>query len=119
MFYAGAQTFARLLPIPEGAARPVVIIRLRGRTKVGATFIEIVDRYAGRLASVGGRLYLSGVDDNVRQTMVRSGKLDIGHEAWLESMTPIIGESTRRALRDAEAWLVEAEAPGSGQASGD
>jgi SulP family sulfate permease len=119
MFYAGAQTFARLLPIPEGAERPVVIIRLRGRTKVGATFIEIVDRYAGRLASVGGRLYLSGVDDNVRQTMVRSGKLDIGHEVWLESMTPIIGESTRRALRDAEAWLVEAEAPGSGQASGD
>ena len=109
MFYAGARTFARLLPIPEGSTRPVVILRLRGRTKVGATFIEVVDRYADRLASVGGRIYLTGVDDHVRQQMVRSGKLDLGGSVWLESMTPILGESTRRAIKDANAWLLEAK----------
>src|SRR4029079_14542678 len=41
IFYAGARTFARLLPAPEDAIRPLVIIRLRGRTKVGATFIDV------------------------------------------------------------------------------
>ena len=106
MFYAGAQTVARLLPAPEGSVRPVVILRIRGRTKVGATFIQIVDRYAGRLASVGGRLYLSGVDEQVRVQIVRSGKLDLGGQVWLEGVTPIMGESTRRAIVAAETWLV-------------
>jgi sulfate permease, SulP family len=106
MFYAGAQTVARLLPAPEGAVRPVVILRLRGRTKVGATFIQIVDRYARRLQNVGGRLYLSGVDDHVRIQLVRSGKLDVGGEVWVEEVTPIIGESTARALGKAETWLL-------------
>ncbi len=110
MFYAGARTFARMLPIPEGSTRPVVILRLRGRTKVGATFIEVVDRYAGRLASVGGRIYLTGVDSHVREQMVRSGKLDIGGTVRLETMTPILGESTRKAISEANAWLVEASA---------
>jgi SulP family sulfate permease len=107
MFYAGAQTLARLLPAPEGANRPVVILRIRGRTKVGATFIQIIDRYAGRLSAVGGRLYLSGVDEHVRRQLVRSGKLDVGGDVWLEEVTPIIGESTNRALGEAQAWLVE------------
>jgi SulP family sulfate permease len=110
MFYAGAQTVARLLPAPEGAVRPVVILRLRGRTKVGATFIQIVDRYARRLQVVGGRLYLSGVDDHVRTQLVRSGKLDLGGDVWLEEVTPIIGDSTARALGNAEAWLATSSA---------
>ena len=110
MFYAGAQTLARLLPAPEDSVRPVVVLRIRGRTKVGATFIQIVDRYAGRLAAVGGRLYLSGVDERVRVQLVRSGKLDLGGEVWLENVTPIIGESTRRAMADAHAWLLESKA---------
>ena len=83
-----------------------MILRIRGRTKVGATFIQIVDRYAGRLASVGGRLYLSGVDELVRAQIVRSGKLDLGGQVWLEGVTPIMGESTRRAIGAAETWLV-------------
>ena len=107
MFYAGAQTLARLLPAPEGTERPVVILRIRGRTKVGATFIRVIDRYAGRLADAGGRLYLSGVDEHVRAQIARSGKLDLGGDVWLEAVTPIIGESTRRALDAAETWLVE------------
>jgi sulfate permease, SulP family len=68
----------------------------------------VVDRYANRLAAVGGRLYLSGVDDHVRQQLVRSGKLDLGGAVWLDSRTAVIGESTRRAIADANAWLVEA-----------
>ncbi|HEY7131370.1 MAG TPA: SulP family inorganic anion transporter [Candidatus Limnocylindrales bacterium] len=117
MFYAGARTFARLLPSPEGSTRPVVVLRLRGRTKVGATFIEVVDRYAGRLAVAGGRLYLSGVDDHVRQQLVRSGKLDLGGAVRLDPKTAVIGESTRRAIADANAWLVEAPTPAPHQAT--
>ena len=31
---------------------------------------------------------------------------DLGAQVWLESVTPIIGESTRRAIGAAETWLV-------------
>jgi SulP family sulfate permease len=118
-FYAGARTVAGLLPIPEGAVRPVVVLRLRGRTKVGATFISIIHRYAGRLAAVGGRLYLSGVDEGVRTTLIRSGKLDLGGAVVVTSMTPILGESTLEALADANAWLLEARGSADSAPAGD
>jgi len=120
-FYAGARTVASLLPVPEGAVRPVVVLRLRGRTKVGATFISVLHRYAERLEAVGGRLYLSGVDEGVRATLVRSGKLDLGGVVVLKAVTPIIGESTLEALADANAWLLEARGsadPGTGRDPG-
>ncbi len=37
---------------------------------------------------------------------MRSGKLDLGAQVWLESVIPILGESTRRAIGAAETWLV-------------
>ena len=118
-FYAGARTVAGLLPVPEGAVRPVVVLRLRGRTKVGATFISVIHRYAERLAAVSGRLYLSGVDEGVRTTLIRSGKLDLGGAVVVESMTPIIGESTLQALADANAWLLEARGSADSPPAGD
>jgi SulP family sulfate permease len=112
VFYAGARTFARLLPAPEGSVRPVVVLRLRGRTKVGSTFIDVLSRYAARIGAVGGRLYLTGVDDQARQQFIRSGKLDIGGTVWLEAATPVLGESTRLAVDEATMWLTSASAAG-------
>ena len=40
LFYAGAQTLRAKLPDPAGAQRPVVVLRLRGRTSLGATFVR-------------------------------------------------------------------------------
>jgi sulfate permease, SulP family len=46
LFYGGAWTLERLLPSPSGAHRPAVVLRLRGPTRVGATFVDLVARYA-------------------------------------------------------------------------
>lgn len=54
LFYAGARTFEQLLPSPNGAENPVVILRLRGRTTVGATLIEVLANYADELQQAGG-----------------------------------------------------------------
>ena len=85
----------------------MVIIRLRGRDEVGATFIEIVHRYAGRLRASGGLLYLSGVDDLVRDQIVRSGKLRLGDEVRLEAVTPRPRRIEARRARSEQrnAWL--------------
>lgn len=40
LFYAGARTLQARLPDPGGAVNPEVILRLRGRTTLGATFFS-------------------------------------------------------------------------------
>ena len=65
LFFAGAKTLQHLLP-QVGLARNVsVILRLRGRTTLGSTFLSVASDYADRLQRNGGRLYLTGLDPAV------------------------------------------------------
>ena len=105
LFFAGARTLAEALPSPAGATRPAVVLRLRGRSRVGATLIEVLDDYADDLAEVGGRLYLSGVDEEVGAQLRRAGKLDLDRAVHLVPAAPVIGASTDQALASARAWL--------------
>jgi SulP family sulfate permease len=107
MFYAGARMLERMLPSPEKAGRPVVVLRLRGRTRVGATLIDVLSTYANRIADVGGRLYLSGLSPHVREQLSANGKLDLSGPVQLFNATPILAESTKQAYADAENWLVQ------------
>jgi SulP family sulfate permease len=104
LMYAGARTLQARLPDPAGTRSPAVVLRLRRRTSLGATFVKVVADYAGRLAEVDGRLYLSGLDPSLTDRLRRTGHLD-GPVRTFEA-TPVVGESTRAASLDAEAWLV-------------
>ena len=104
LMYAGSRTLQAHLPDPGGARSPVVVLRLRRRTSLGATFVKVVGDYAGRLAEAGGRLYLSGLDPSLTERLRRTGHLDGPVRAF--EATPVVGESTRAASLDAEAWLV-------------
>jgi SulP family sulfate permease len=106
LFYAGAQTLGRLLPRSQDAENPVVILRLRGRTTVGATLIDELSNYAKQLAKVNGRLYLAGLSEDVYDQMVRTGKLREADLVRAYKATPIVGESTREAIAAARTWLV-------------
>ena len=105
LFFAGARTLSERLPSPNGATRPVVVLRLRGHTQVGATLIEVLDDYADELAEVGGRLYLSGVDEEASEHLQRAGKLDLEGAVRLMPAGEDLGASTRQAVADARAWL--------------
>jgi SulP family sulfate permease len=104
LMYAGARTLQAHLPDPAGTQAPAVVLRLRRRTSLGATFVKVVGDYADHLADVDGRLYLSGLDPSLTDRLRRTGHLD-GPVRTFEA-TPVVGESTRAASRDAEAWLV-------------
>ena len=104
LLYAGARTLAAHLPDPAGAQSPVVVLRLRRRTSLGATFLKVVADYAGRLDEVDGRLYLTGLEPSLTERLRRTGHLD-GPVRTFEA-TPIVGESTQAAYLDAEHWLV-------------
>lgn len=105
LYFAGARTLLEALPSPQGATRPVVVLRLRGRTRVGATLIEVLDSYADDLAEVGGRLYLSGVDAEVSAQLRRVGKLDLKEAVHIVPDSATIGASTEEAVAQANAWL--------------
>ena len=62
LHYAGARTLQQHLPDPTGTEGAAVVLRMRGRSTLGATFITVVTTYAAQLDQVGARLYLSGVD---------------------------------------------------------
>jgi sulfate permease, SulP family len=82
----------------------VVVLRLRRRTSLGATFLKVVADYAGRLDDADGRLYLTGLEPSLTERLARTGQLDGPVRAF--EATPIVGESTHAAYLDAEHWLV-------------
>ncbi len=117
LLYAGSRTLERKLPQPGPAESPVVVLRMRGRTSVGATFVKVVADYAARLKAADGRLYLSGVDANLGRQLRRTGR--IAGPVKIFEAEPIIGQSTYSAYLDAQAWLVSHEVPGSRSSDND
>jgi SulP family sulfate permease len=109
LLYAGSRTLQARLPDPATARSPVVVLRLRGRTTLGATFIKIITDYADRLADADGRLYLSGLRPDLTERLRRTGSIQ-GPLRTVEA-TPVVGESTHTAYLDAEAWLVSKHDP--------
>lgn len=106
LFYAGARTLGRKLPDPQGAKNAVVILRLRGRTQLGATMIDVLTAYADKVREGNGRLYLTGVSRNAYDQIVDSARLRLSGPVRAYEVTPIVGESTGEAYADAQAWLV-------------
>ncbi|WP_043825102.1 SulP family inorganic anion transporter [Rhodococcus opacus] len=101
LFYAGARTLQARLPDPATARSPVVILRLRGRTTVSATFLTVIADYARRLDAVGGRLCLSGVDPRIRDLWTDDLLAAQGIAIEFFTATPLIGESTLAAFAQA------------------
>src|SRR5262249_55252315 len=108
LLYAGSRTLQARLPDPSGSHAPAVVLRLRGRTSLGATFVKVAADYAERLAEADGRLYLSGPDPRVAGGPRHTGRLD-GPVRTFEA-TPLVGASTDAARHAAQAWLVKKQA---------
>ncbi|MDQ4115282.1 MAG: hypothetical protein M3306_29985 [Actinomycetota bacterium] len=106
LFYAGARTLQRRLPFPPEGAEPdqgaeaatAVVLRLRGRTTLGATFLKVVGDYARDLERAGVRLYLSGVDPDLVERWSADGTLERLSGVHIEPATQILGESTHAAV---------------------
>jgi SulP family sulfate permease len=105
LFYAGARTLQSRLPDPSGVARPVVVLRLRGRAMLGATAFAVLADYAERLHAEGGRFYLSGVDRAVLDQLRRNATVDTTDLVETFVATDRIGEASLAAYQAASAWL--------------
>jgi SulP family sulfate permease len=104
--FAGARTLQTALPDPSGRDAPVVVLRLRGRTQLGATSSIVLTDYAARLDAAGGRLFLSGVDTDLMERMRRSGRIDPARIPMFAA-SPALGASSLEAFDAAQRWLRE------------
>jgi SulP family sulfate permease len=105
LYYAGAKTLAARLPETAGAERPVVVLRLRGRTQLGASSLVVLDAYAERLDAVGGRLILSGIAPELVKRLRRTGQAHLDANVSVFAATEIVGDASDAAYREGQRWL--------------
>jgi SulP family sulfate permease len=87
------------------ATTPAVVLRLRGRALLGATSYAVLSDYAARVAAVGGRFYLAGLDPELLTQLQRNRTVESAGDVRLFVATDVIGEASLGAYRDAEEWL--------------
>jgi SulP family sulfate permease len=112
LFYAGARTLQAHLPDPGDAEHPAVVLRLRGRAMLGATSFAVLSDYAERLASVGGCLYLSGIDPALMAQIRRNRTVESAGEVRFFEATEVVGEASLEAYHAAQAWLAGIDVDG-------
>ena len=105
LLYAGSRTLLHQLPDPTGTTRPALVLRMRGRSTLGATFFTVLAGYAAQLAAVGGRLYVSGLDPALIAQAQRTRTIAVDGPVRLYEATPVIGASSLQAFDDATAWV--------------
>lgn len=105
LLYAGARTLQRRLPDPTGADHAAVVLRLRGRSSLGATFLVVLRDYAARVGAGGGRVYLSGVSPELHARMRETGIIDAIDNLEVWDATRVLNESSLEAYESAKAWL--------------
>ena len=106
LFFAAAPLFEEALPeVTSTTSRSVVIIRLRGKDDLGATFMEILARYVDSLNEANSKLMLVYSNDRVSDQLEATGVAStIGAENTYAS-DEWVGATVRQAYSDALEWV--------------
>jgi sulfate permease, SulP family len=106
LFFATAPVFESALPAPADLSRnSVVIIRLRGRTDLGTTFMGVLERYARALAACGSKLVIVSAGEQVQEQLRVTGVTDAVGQENIYTGDERIGATLKRAYADATAWI--------------
>jgi len=105
LHFSGAVTLEERLPPAQETERAVVILQLRGLDNVGSTFIQVVERYAQRLQSQGGKLYLTGVHPRVLEQLELTETTETISLDAIFLAEDTLGVSTLDAFQAARDWL--------------
>ena len=108
LFFAAAPVFEAALPaVDEQSRRTVVILRLRGRSDLGTTFMDVLRRYAVSLQDVGSKLVIVSDSDRVLEQLIVTNITDTIGDANLYAGDERVGATVRRAHDDAVRWIAE------------
>jgi len=106
LFFASAPVFEAALPRVEASSRrSVVIVRLRGHTDLGTTFVDVLARYGTQLDEAGSRLVIVSVDSHVMRQLQAGSVLDIIGPDSVVIGDERVGAALASAVSDAQAWI--------------
>ncbi len=108
LFFAAASVFETCLPAPADASHnAVVILRLRGRTDLGTTFMDVLARYARALTATSSKLVIVSASDRIQEQLRVTGITDLIGPGNIYTGDERIGATLKRAYADAEKWIEE------------
>jgi len=115
LFFAAAPTFEAGLPAVDDTSRhSVVILRLRGRSDLGTTFMDVLHRYAESLLAVDSKLVIVSANERIQEQLAVTGITDlIGADNVYEG-DERVGATVKRAHGDATSWVEDRLRPGGG-----
>ena len=106
IFFASAATFETLFPnVTDETRNSVVILRLRGKSDLGGTFMDILGRYAEELREHDSRLVVISIESQVLDQMVVTGTAE---RIGTDNIYPVddwLGRELRSAFVEAEEWV--------------
>jgi SulP family sulfate permease len=106
LFFAAAPVFEEALPDVEESSRDsVVILRLRGRSDLGSTFMEVLRRYAEELTAVGSKLVLISADESIHQQLAATGVTAVVGTDNIYEADEWVGSTLKRAYAEAVDWI--------------
>jgi len=105
LFFSGAYTLQQHLPEVGDAQRAVAILRLRGRSQIGSTFIQVLERYARQLQANGGKLMLAGVSEHALEQLAKTETFETIPQQDVFLAEETLGRATLDAVAAAEEWL--------------
>lgn len=83
----------------------VLLVRLRGRTDLGTTFVDVLARYAAQLDQAGSRLVVASVDSRVMCQLHSGGVVDIIGPEGVVIGDERVGAALASAVSEAQAWI--------------
>ena len=106
LFFAAAAVFEATLPaVGEASTNSVVILRLRGRSDLGTTFMDVLHRYAVALAGADSKLMIVSASDRIIEQLSVTGITDVIGDENVYPGDERVGATVKRAYADAQAWV--------------
>lgn len=106
LFFAAAPVLESQLPAPAATtSNSVVIIRLRGRTDLGMTLMEVLRRYARALDLAGSKLVIVSASERIAEQLRVTGVTDLISPENIYPGDERVGATLKRAYADAAAWI--------------
>ncbi len=90
----------------------MVILRLRGRSDLGTTFMDVLHRYAVALDGVGSKLVIVSASERIQEQLTVTGITDVIGTSNVYAGDERIGAAVRLAYDDAAAWVAQRRGKG-------
>jgi SulP family sulfate permease len=120
LFFAAAPVFEELLPgVSDATHNSVVILRLRGRTDLGSTFMDVLRRYAEELSAADSKLVIISGDGRVHDQLAATGVTAVVGSENVYTSDEWVGATLKRAHSESLQWVEHASTDDTGSENED